>query len=178
MTEILSLTAAASKILQGTTQDICSAENCIDLIIKNLEDKRLNSESNFIQLFEKCKIIMTKLEINITVPRTAKRQTHRSNTPASNPVEYYRRVLYIPILDNVLEDLRMRFRSKKNSTILLLMKLVPISIINMSPEMCDKLINSITENFSVLEINQIAFKGELELWKSKWVSSTIVNYFF
>ncbi|CAI6353886.1 unnamed protein product [Macrosiphum euphorbiae] len=103
---------------------------------------------------------MTKLEINITVPRTAKCQTHRSNTPSSNPVEYYRRVLYIPILDNVLEDLRMRFRSKKNSTILLLMKLVPISIINMSPEMCDKLINSITENFSFLEINQIAFKGK------------------
>jgi len=113
MTEILSVTAAVSKILQGTTHDICSAKNCIDLIIKKLEDKRLNSESNFIGLFEKCKIIMTKLEINITVPRTAKRQTHRSNTPASNSEEYYRRVLYIPILDNVLEDLRMRFRSKK-----------------------------------------------------------------
>jgi len=49
------------------------------------------------------------------------------------------------------------------------MILVPFSIINISPEMCDELINSITENFSLLEINQIAFKGELELWKSKWV---------
>jgi len=96
-----------------TTQVICSAENCIDLIKKNLKDKRLNKESIFKGLFEKCKIIMTKLEINITVPRTAKRQTNRSNTPASNPEEYYRRVLYIPILDNVLEDLRIRFRSKK-----------------------------------------------------------------
>lgn len=28
-----------------------------------------------------------------------------------------------------------------------------------------------------MEINQITFKGELELWKSKWVSSIIVNYF-
>ncbi|XP_029348101.1 uncharacterized protein LOC103308364, partial [Acyrthosiphon pisum] len=111
MTEILSVTAAASRILQGTAQDIVSAENCIDSIVKNLEDKRLNS-----------------------VPRTSKRQTHRSNTPASNPEEYYRRVLYIPILDNVLEDLRMRFYSKKNRTVILLMQLVPVSIINMSPE--------------------------------------------
>lgn len=113
MTEILSVTAAASRILQGTTQDIVSAENCIDSIVKNLEDKRLNCESYFKALFEKCKTIMTKLDINIAVPRTSKRQTHRSNTPASNPEEYYRRVLYIPILDNVLEDLRMRFYSKK-----------------------------------------------------------------
>jgi len=57
------------------------------------------------------------------------------------------------------------------------MKLVPISIINMSTEMCGKLINSITENFSFLGINQITFKRELELWKSKWVSSIIANYF-
>lgn len=86
---------------------------------------------------------MTKLDINKAVPRTSKRQTHRSNTPASCPEEYYKRVLYIPILDNVLEDLRIRFYRKKNSIIFLLMQLVSVSTINMSPEMCDKLINSI-----------------------------------
>ncbi|KAL4088855.1 hypothetical protein QTP88_023939 [Uroleucon formosanum] len=42
----------------------------------------------------------------------------------------------------------------------------------MSSEMCDKLVNSVTESFSFLEINQITFKGVLELWKSKRVSST------
>lgn len=58
MTEILSVTLAASKILQGTTHDIVSAENCIDLIVKNLEYKRLNYESYFKALFEKCNNVL------------------------------------------------------------------------------------------------------------------------
>lgn len=173
MTEILSVTAAASRILQGVTQDIYSADNCIGEIVRNLEDKRLNSESKLKELFEKCKTVMTKLDINIEVPRTSKRQTHRSNIRASCPEEYYKRVLYIPILDSVLEDLRMRFYNKKNSIIFLLKQLIPVSIINMSTELCDKLINSVSEKFSFLEINTISFKGEIELWKSIWVSSKI-----
>lgn len=171
MSDILSITAAASKILQGTIQDVFSADDCISITVKNLEDKRLNGELKFKELFEKCKTIMTELDINIKVPRTSKHQIHRSNTPASCPEEYFRRVLYIPVLDNILQDIHLRFYNKKNNLIFSLMQLVPVSIIKLSSEKCDKLINSVTEHFSFLEINEIALKGEIELWKSKWVTS-------
>jgi len=50
---------------------------------------------------------------DIKMPRKSKCQTHRPNPPSNTPREYYLRSLYIPLLDNVTEDLNERFTNKK-----------------------------------------------------------------
>ena len=43
------------------------------------------------------------------LPRMCSGQKHRSNTPASDPCEYYRRTITIPLLDHLLAELERRF---------------------------------------------------------------------
>jgi len=60
---------------------------------------------------------MDDLDIEIKLPRITKMQTKRNNTPSGSPEEYYRRVLYIPLVDNILEDLKTRFLSEETTVI-------------------------------------------------------------
>ncbi|KAL4104506.1 hypothetical protein QTP88_019801 [Uroleucon formosanum] len=109
----LSVTLPASRLLQSYDRDIADASDIIDDIILNLSGKRSNCESDFSQLFEQSKNVMNKLDIDLKLPRIAKRQTQRSNNPAQSLEEYYRRVLYIPLLENISEDLQHVFLIQK-----------------------------------------------------------------
>lgn len=169
MSNILSVTAAASKLLQGEAQDIATADNCIKTIVNNLENKRSNFENEFKIIFEKCKTTMINLDIEVKVPRISIHQSNRSNTPASCPEEYYRRILYMPILENVLEDIRSRFSNNKNKTMFLMMQILLIHVVKMSTEKCNDLITTLNEQYKFLDVNEIAFNGELDLWKTKWI---------
>ena len=44
-----------------------------------------------------------------SLPRLCGRQCHRSNTPAQELSEYYRRTITVPILDHLLSDLDTHF---------------------------------------------------------------------
>ncbi|CAI6348676.1 unnamed protein product [Macrosiphum euphorbiae] len=111
---------------------------------------------------------MTDLDIDIKLPRITIRQTQRSNTPATCPEEYYRRVLFIPILENVIEDLKARFLNEKNKTIFILMQLVPINVIKISQDLENTLVETLLKHYSFISFNTYSLKGEMELWKTKW----------
>ncbi|CAI6376726.1 unnamed protein product [Macrosiphum euphorbiae] len=170
VTSILSITSAASKLLQSVTQDVASATNCINDIIKTLNDKRTNCDVQFKKVFEESKNVMTELDVEIKQPRIVKKQNQRCNTPANSIEEYYRRILFIPIIDNVLEDIRYRFLNDKNKTISLLMQLIPSNTIKMSSETSDELIQTVGDQYAFLNFNTFMFRGELELWKTKWTT--------
>ena len=54
--------------------------------------------------------------INIKKPRTVSRQTIRDNIPSENDMDYYRKAVYIPYLDSLLQQLKDRFDGH-NSTV-------------------------------------------------------------
>lgn len=108
--------------------------------------------------------------MEIKQPRIVKKQNQRSNTPANSIVEYFRRILFIPIIDNVLEDIRDRFLNEKNKTIFLLMQLIPSNTIKMKSKTNDELIKTVSDHYTFLNLNTIMFTGELELWKTKWTT--------
>lgn len=168
LSNILCVTLAASKLLQGIDYGIVAAKKCIDDILKTLENKRTNCELVFKDIFEESKTVMTELDINVKIPRIVKRQSQRPNTPASNPEEYYRRVQFIHIIENVVENLKVRFSNEKNNTIFLLMQLIPINAIEMSSEINIELVETLMKHYSFLNFNIYSLNGELELWKTKW----------
>lgn len=49
------------------------------------------------------------MDIAVCVPTISDRQTHRSNVVINNPESYYRIGLFIPFLDNFIEQLDNRF---------------------------------------------------------------------
>lgn len=132
LTDVLSVTLPASRLLQSYDRDIAEASGITDGIILTLSGKRSNCESDFSQLFEQGKNVMNKLDIDLKLPRISKRQTQRSNTPAQSLEEYYRRVLYIPLLENISEDLQSRFLNAKTKITFILMLLIPSNVLNIS----------------------------------------------
>ena len=170
VSSILSVTTAASKLFQSVTQDVASATNCINDILKILNEKRSNCDVEFSSIFEESKNLMIELDVEMKRPRIAKRQNQRCNTQANSIEEYYRRILFIPVIDNVLKDIKDRFLNDKMKTIFLLMQLIPSNTIKMSLKTSDELIRAIGCQYAFLNFNMIMFRGELELWKTKWTT--------
>jgi len=158
-------------MLQGVNLDVSAASSCITSIVQNLEDKRLNAEEYFSEIFLEAKTKMIDLDIEVKLPRLTKIQNKRANTPANTPEEYYRRVVYIPLIDNILEDLRLRSLNKKTTAIFQLIEFIPANIINKSSLDVKKMIDTVIEHFIFLDININILKGEVDLWKSNWISS-------
>jgi len=170
VSSILRITSAASKLLQSVTQDVASATNCINDIISTLNDKRTNCDVNFNKLFEEIKNVMIELDVEMKQPIIVQKQNQRCNTPANSIEEYYRRILYIPIIDNVFEDIRHSFLNDKNKTIFFLMQLIPYNTIKMSSKTNDELMKTVGDQYTFLNFNTFMFRGELELWKTKWTT--------
>jgi len=49
---------------------------------------------------------MDEVGVSVTMPRLAAKRIHCQNTDASIPNEYYRRVIYVPLVDSTALDLR------------------------------------------------------------------------
>lgn len=140
------------------------------MLLLLLIDKRTNCDVHFEKIFEESKNVMIELDVEMKQPRIVKKQNQRCNTPANSIEEYYRRILFIPIIDNVLEDIKHRFLDEKNKTIFLLMQLIPSNTIKMSSETSDELMKTVGDQYTFLDFNTLMFRGELELWKTKWTT--------
>jgi len=62
------------------------------------------SEGNRSQLFH----------IEPNMPRTAGRQQHRVNVPATNPESHWQRAVYLPFIDHLIEEMNDRLLSQED----------------------------------------------------------------
>lgn len=69
--------------------------------------KRENADENFHNLFVEAQDLAEKLGTDIKAPRTVSRQTLRDNYEGTDE-EYFRRTVYIPLLDSITTDLKDR----------------------------------------------------------------------
>ena len=52
---------------------------------------------------------MKELDVLIVQPRVSQRQVNRANPPATTPTEFYRRAIYLSLLDAVITDMQSRY---------------------------------------------------------------------
>ncbi|CAI6375594.1 unnamed protein product [Macrosiphum euphorbiae] len=128
LSSILSVTHPASKILQLKDQDISSAFEIVKDIISLLKEKRSNAtdklKSKFLELLENKK--------------------NRPNpTNLSSFEDYYRTTVFIPLLDNVIDDIQHRFLNSNNLILQSLMKLVSKNLSDFNN--INQLVNQISE---------------------------------
>ena len=102
-------TVPLSRLLQTPSLDLKRATNALEDTLSVLEDKRKRADTVFEQLFYEAREIAEQLNVELRPKRLVSRQTQRNNNqPNQTAEEYFRKAIYIPLLDNVLSDLKDR----------------------------------------------------------------------
>lgn len=166
LSSVLSITYHCSKILQGKNQDILSASSIVKDVVALLEEKRYNCDIEFNNIYIDSKSIMEKLDIEIKLPRLTTNQKNRNNPSDIHTCEdYYRITIFIPLLDNIIEDFKRRFYGPENETIKILTNIIPKNFKNIDSI---NMVKEIKKYSFFQEINDILLKSELDLWIQKW----------
>ena len=105
----LAKTVSLSRALQDPSQNIGDAIARVTAVRKSLEDERGFADEEFHRVFLSASELAEKIGEELTAPRVRGRQTHRANAPADGPEEYYRRNIFIPFLDHLIDQLKVRF---------------------------------------------------------------------
>ncbi|XP_065680486.1 uncharacterized protein LOC136094473 [Hydra vulgaris] len=137
-----------------------------------LKHNRENSKEMFMEIFRAAE--KTKIEKNgiFTYKRIVQRQTCRENIPSDSMEEYYRRSIYIPLLDALILDISTRF-SNENLQCLQIYALMPKNIVTMTHKDIVKTPSAISNVYGVifgLRIQNLPapeFTSEVELWQCK-----------
>jgi len=93
------------------------------------------------------------------------RQTKRANMSAANPAEYYRRAIYLPLLDCVISDWYGRFQDNILNILTELVFFVPSHIVLTDGEDCID-VNSFLEKYSSClpgPVDKFVLHGEVDL---------------
>lgn len=101
LSDLLCLTASASKLLQGIQNDLNFAKDCFKDIINVMVNRRSNSDIHFKTIFEESKKLMEKLDVELKLPCITKHQIHRSNTLSVSIEVYFRISVYNSLYDHV-----------------------------------------------------------------------------
>ncbi|XP_063435948.1 52 kDa repressor of the inhibitor of the protein kinase-like [Mytilus trossulus] len=152
-----------SRKLQGSTLDIVEGYKMIDTV-KALVKSTRDDETEFDNVFEKATAMAEVADIGgIKAPRRCGRQTQRSNVPADNVQVYYRRAVFLPFLDSMIQQFEIRFGERAVSVVRAL-ALIPNNIHQTTDEAIDDIINYYEVDMPFPD----SFRQEFRLWKELW----------
>nr|CAH7768912.1 unnamed protein product [Callosobruchus chinensis] len=154
LADIFAITLPFSKYLQDINiNNIETAKSKLKLLLKSLGDKRVNADSYFKSIICKsARETMSLLDADLKIPRIVPKQTQRANFSDTNQLpaeEYWKRVLFIPILDFIINDLKERF-SDKLMGVFFLNLFLPNNIKNCSDTELHINLSNILEQFGPL----------------------------
>jgi len=114
------------------------------------------------------------LEGDIMLPKTVGQQTCRDNTTSNSPEQYYKRTIFLPLLDHFIFQLEERF-SKHHRVTFTLQSLIPKYITQNTAYL-----NKFTECalfYKPLLPNFDTFDTEIKIWQTQWqnISDDIVQ---
>ena len=98
------------------------------------------------------------------------RQRHRVSIPASNPSEYFRRTITVPILDHLLSELDKRFSSHKKNPAFQDLYLVPSMLVTEDLATVSSMVMEVRELYAIDLPNVSSLCGEIHNWYTKWKS--------
>jgi hypothetical protein len=163
-----------SKKLQSIKFDIQEAKGMILDVMSVLNDRRVDF-GHFDRVLESACETMEILNVTLVQPRHSKVQVNRANPPASSPSEYYRRAIYLPLVDSITVDLRSRFSDETLNKLSELSTLIPASIVQTDGhESLDvaahlmRMFSTVVEGDSASAC-QFKLNGEINFWRQKWV---------
>ena len=151
-----------SKKLQGTDMDVIQAYDMVGLVKDTVKSDRAD-EAAFNTIFAKSEEMANSADITLEMPRRCGRQTYRSNMPAEDTKVYYRRTVFIPFVDSVVQQMDMRFNTLAQQALRGLY-LLPCNLSRAT----DEVISSTIDFYKTDLPSHTSFHHELELWKRLW----------
>ena len=94
--------------LQKKSNDIIQAYKMISRTEEELRDARDNAEQVFKEWYAYALQIGEETGVEPAVPRTVARQRHRENLPYDTTEEYFRRTVFIPFIDHIIQEMSSR----------------------------------------------------------------------
>jgi hypothetical protein len=101
-------------MLQSVDNDIFTANHLVNEVLQVLQKRREEHETRFDAIFLRASSIGSELDIPITIPRRASRQTLRANYPHNDPKIYYRQAIFTPYIDYILKEISDRFADQRD----------------------------------------------------------------
>lgn len=162
---IFGFSKGLSRQLQGTSLDIITAYEMVDLITDELKKIRTDDVTEFSKLYEDCVKMAEDAEQPLSKPRVVGRQTLRSNVEAQNLEEYFRRSIFLPFLDHLISQLEDRFSGRSQDAIKALY-LLPKNLGKLEDDTVKKILSCYESDLP----SSVDFKQELALWRRFWSS--------
>ncbi|XP_049766139.1 52 kDa repressor of the inhibitor of the protein kinase-like [Schistocerca cancellata] len=150
-----------SEQLQSPKMDLTTALNNASDVIEVFNNTRMDSEIEFGSIFEGAVKLAEDIGSVIAMARTISTQTKRDNVPASNAEEYFRRTVFLPVVDGFIAELETRFPQDFRA-ILPLEGLIPAYCLKYS---WYEVIQASEKYQQFLKSSSHLMKGELKLWK-------------
>ncbi|XP_053547017.1 52 kDa repressor of the inhibitor of the protein kinase-like [Bombina bombina] len=173
---VLKVTLPLSRFLQSPTLDLTSASECLNVTMRTLENMRCNADHTFSTLHMEATELASELGVELKLPRLLGKQVHRSNYNAGSTEEFYRKSLYIPLLDNTINDLKARLPENSMQCFQIQILMPPVLVKNKMETMDPVAIHSLSNHFHPLladgsqRIVETLLQGEICLWLTKWKS--------
>lgn len=161
LTSLFSLTLPLSKNLQKVDCDLAEANSNVQHIVDIVKQRR-SGDDDFSEIFACAENMMHSVDCNITVPRVTKRAKNRPNMEFNNPEEYFRRSVYVPVIDDFIQQLDDRFENHW-SIISSLHRILPAHCV--SAHYCD--IEECVQ-FYCQDGDIDSIEAEFNIWQTKW----------
>lgn len=171
---IFALSKHISLCLQQIDCDLSSCVAYANNLYAEISEMRKDSEQSFKLIFESVKTIAAELDLEIKIPRLAKRQTNRDNYEGE-PEEYYRRSIYIPFLDHFLDQINERFL-KHRELLSKIENILPNKCINLDVIEMQETVRVLEKQWSADVEDPDDFVAEFRMWKRLKIFSS--DYIF
>ena len=165
---LLHTVAGITQKLEDRTTDVIDAYQNVNTCIEDIQLLRENVNLESDVIFKQALRMADQLNVEPNIPRVAEKQIYRDNVPANSPEEYYKRALFIPIVDKFILEMTHRF-NKFNCKAAKLLILTPSVL-------CPEKFKEIVYIFPILEeyeedlMNRDVMDQELLLWQHKWLA--------
>jgi hypothetical protein len=109
LVKIYSFSAPLSKFIQSENLDLEKTLNFVSQTQYAVQNIRDNVDNQFHSIFQETKDTCNELNINICVPRITGKQSMRCNVATDCPEHYYCVSIFIPFINNFLDQMKNRF---------------------------------------------------------------------
>ncbi|CAF4591068.1 unnamed protein product, partial [Didymodactylos carnosus] len=162
---LLSDIVPISRLLQTETLDFSSANRYVDNLLDIFEQRKRQAQDYFHNVVyshvdELCK----ELFITPSIPRHSILALRKKNMSICDPEQFYCDHIYLPFLDELINNIKSRLSGLKSERIILLSTLRPERIIN---EKLFELTKHLSKQFADRLPSPLQLNSEIERWHKK-----------
>lgn len=160
--------------LQAESKDIVQAVSEVDEVIEALQSARDNVDELHTGWFNEVEQMCREVGVEPQMPRRCGRQQHRANIPAENPSDFFKRVITIPLLDHLLQEMKTRFATHQ-MIVLNGLCLVPAVLVQLPLADLKEKLNSLVELYKTDLPSPGSIFSEFHAWQVKWKKQLDMN---